>query len=79
MTVPQRVAGVVCREIDSYRFKRHDVDDVLPQSAHLLAANLRDFEGVPVQMDGMLIATAIAQEEAIASACMHLDRIDVGP
>ncbi len=59
--------------------QRHDVDDVFHQPAQILFANLRYFERVAMQMERVLIAAAVAEDEAISLARMHHERLDVGP
>ncbi len=79
MTVPERIARSVRSEIDCDCIEGHHVDDVFAQTAHLFVFDLRNLEGMPVQVNRMLIAAAVAQQQTIAPPGMHLDEIDVGP
>jgi hypothetical protein len=61
MAMPQRVARIIGDEIHFNRAKRHNVDNIFHQAAQMFVADARHFKGVPVQMERMLIAAAIAK------------------
>jgi len=59
MAVEERRSGVVRDEIDlRSRVSRH-ADRVLDDAGGRLVADLRDLEGVTVQMNGVFVATAV--------------------
>src|ERR1035437_1298569 len=79
MAVHERIAGIVGNKVHLNGAKRHDVDDVLHQSAELLFADARDLECMAVQVDGMLVAAAVAKDHAVAFAGMHNEWLDFRP
>src|SRR3954447_21624746 len=79
MTVPQRVARVVCNKIDLNGAKRHHVNDVLLQPAEPLVADPRNLKCVAMQMQRMLIAAAITENKPVALACMDREWLNLGP
>ena len=71
MAVPERIAWIVRREIDFDRIQRHHIDHILLQSADLLLADTGNLKRMPVQMNGMLIPAAIAQDKSVAFAPLN--------
>src|SRR5690242_4822759 len=66
VAVPERIAWIVGCEIDFDRIERHHIDHIFLQSADRLFADTGDFKRMSMQMNGMLISAAIAQDKAIA-------------
>src|SRR5487761_2521345 len=60
MAVQKRIAGIVGDEVHFDGVERHDVDDIFHQSAEEFIADARDFKRMTVQMNGVLIAAAVA-------------------
>ena len=75
----RRGAGVIGGEVDGDGLEGHDVDDVFAQATEGLGGDLRDLKGVAVEMDGMLVAAAVAQQEAVALAGGDADGVNVRP
>src|SRR5579859_4943979 len=79
MAMQERVAGIVGDEVDGDLLKRHHVDRVLDEAAHVLIADARDLEAVTMEMHGMLITSSIAKEQAIAPSCLDHQRLHIRP
>src|ERR1700749_5093820 len=77
--MPERIARIIRREIDFDRIQRHYIDHILLQSADLLLADTGNLKRMPVQMNGMLISAAIAQDKSVAFAPLNHKRIDLRP
>jgi hypothetical protein len=60
MAVNQRVARIIRYEIHLYSIERHQIHDILPQPAQPRIVDARHLERVAMEMDGVLISTAVA-------------------
>src|SRR5580698_10075574 len=79
MTVHECVAGIVGDKINGNRIQRHDVDNILHQSAERLTSDSSDFECMTVQMHRMLISAAIAEDQPVALTLLHSQWLDIRP
>ncbi len=79
MTMHERVARIICDKVYLDCVQRHDVDDVLHQSAHLLLADTSHLKRVSVQVHRMLVSAPVAKNHPITLALLHEQRLDVGP
>src|SRR5437660_10764156 len=80
MAVEQRGSWIVGDEIDLDRAEPRHVDRVLHHARGRLVTHLGHFEGVTMQMDGVVVAALVAHGEAIALAALGGEqRIGGGP
>ncbi len=80
VAVEEGCAGVVGGELDVGFGFGVDQDDVFVDAAEVWrAGKAAQFETVPVQVDGMVIAAGVFEDEAVALAGFEERAFDVGP
>jgi hypothetical protein len=78
MTVKQGVARVVRHKIHFDYAMRFDEDDILQDATRGCFSQRHKFEGVAVQVHGMIFGAAIVKDKPMSCSRMQRDRVGVG-
>jgi hypothetical protein len=71
MAVEERRTRIRGNEIDFSHAIRGDYDNVLPQTGHRFSVEACYLEGVPVEMNGMVVCALVSHDKAIALAFLQ--------
>ena len=79
VTMPQSISWIIRDKVHFHGIQRHDIHDVLHQSAQASVTDPRHFKRVPVKMKRMLVSAPISKNKTVALARLHDQRFDLRP